>query len=90
MVPPNELTVIRSFWSLLRSKLSLIFGQVKLSTHMILIGILRHHSEAFSFCWQLIRAVYTTALWAARNKCIFQHHKDLCIRHEVEECWFKI
>eukprot|EP00249_Psilotum_nudum_P027936 c36211_g1_i1 orf=31-1095(+) len=63
---------IRGFWGKFNKYLRLVFGQVNLAAHMVLLGSLRNHSKEFSLCWQLIRSAATEQLWKARNKRIFQ------------------
>eukprot|EP00249_Psilotum_nudum_P004218 c17759_g1_i1 orf=152-1222(-) len=63
---------IKTYWNTIRKKLIQAFGQVKVAAHMILLGNIRFHYEELSFCWHLVRAVYTSALWTARNMLLFQ------------------
>eukprot|EP00249_Psilotum_nudum_P003273 c16666_g1_i2 orf=307-825(+) len=80
---------VRRFWGKMNSKLKQIFGNVKLSAHMVLLGTIRDHSAEFCFMWQLCRAVATETLWKERNKYMFQGGKADISDQQAISCLFK-
>eukprot|EP00249_Psilotum_nudum_P010302 c22461_g1_i2 orf=3-665(-) len=78
---------VRNFWSSIRMQLAMVFGKIKIETHMVLIGRVKQQPEDFNFCWHLIRAVCTAALWTIRNKYIFQQKPKLPSSQTAINCF---